>query len=131
MNRKQQVLTEHVGFRVSRDALEQIQRRAEGEGTIVSDWCRDRAIQAAKQNAFTSSEYALMAEISATEAILIDLLCAIGRDGKITQQKAQALVDAAHSAKYKEAAELLKYAYTQFQSGRLEAASDQGTADKR
>ena len=52
-----------------------------------------------------------MAEITATRAILIDLLCTLGREGKITTQKAQE-VDRAHNAKFKEAAQLLRFAYS-------------------
>ncbi len=53
-----------------------------------------------------------MAELTATQAILIDLLCILDRDGRFTTQKAQEIVDAAHDSKYEEAAELLKYAYS-------------------
>ncbi len=131
MTQKIQILTEHIGFRVSHAILERIRQRAEADGKIVSDWCRERAIQAADQRTFSPSEYALVAEIAATQSILIDLLCSLGHDGKLSQQKAQAIVDAAHRTKYMEAAELLTYTYEQFHSGAIEVASGTGTGRKR
>lgn len=123
--------TRHVAFRVSPQDYQALMGVAERDRKPLREWCRDKILEAARPENPSPFYYAMMAEISATEAILIDLLCAIGRDGKISQQNAQALVDAAHNAKYKEAAELLKYAYDRFQSGRLEAASDQGSGNTR
>ncbi|HEX5483339.1 MAG TPA: hypothetical protein VFZ08_12010 [Terriglobia bacterium] len=126
-----QRLTKSVTSKFRESDFQELRELAARELKRPAEWCRDKVLKALKPQSPRPSDYALMAEISATEAIVIDLLCAIGRDGKISQQKAQELVDAAHNAKYKEAAELLKYAYDRFQSGRLEAASDQGTASKR
>lgn len=122
--------TRHVAFRVSPQDYQALTGVAERARKPLREWCRDKILEAARPENPSPFYYAMMAEISATEAIVIDLLCAIGRDGKISQQKAQAIVDAAHSAKFKEAAQLLKYAYTQFQSGPLETASDQGSGNK-
>lgn len=123
--------TRHVAFRVSPQDYQILAGAAERDRKPLREWCRDKILEVLRPKNPSPFYYALMAEISATEAILIDLLCAIGRDGKISQEKAQALVDAAHSAKYKEATELLKYAYTQFQNGRLETASGQSAGTKR
>ncbi|HEV2500723.1 MAG TPA: hypothetical protein VGY31_14190 [Terriglobia bacterium] len=126
-----QRLTKSVTSKFTESDFQELRELAARELKRPAEWCRGKVLKALKPQSPRPSDYALMAEISATEAILIDLLCAIGRDGKLSQQKAQALVDAAHSAKYKEAAELLKYAYAQFQSGHLETSSDQATGSKR
>src|SRR5579863_5959547 len=107
--------TKPIGLKFMDADFKIIQSRAQQDGKRLGEWCRDRLLEQIRRGSPSPSELALMAEVCATETILIDLLCAIGRDGKISQQKAQSLVDTAHSAKYKEAAELLKYAYTQFQ----------------
>ena len=41
--------------------------------------------------------------LAATQAIVIDLLCTVGKEGKLTTQKAQQIVEAAHDNKYREA----------------------------
>jgi ribosomal protein L22 len=71
-----------------------------------------------------------MAEITATQAILIDLVCTLGRDGKISTQKAQEVVDAAHNAKYKEAVELLRFAYSKAAKFHLETPASGERARK-
>lgn len=131
MNEKPSNRTRHVAFRVSPHDYQTLAGAAERDRKPVREWCRDKIVEALRPKDPSPFYYALMAEISATETILIDLLCALGRDGKISQQKAQTIVDAAHNTKYKEAAELLKYAYTQSQNGRVETASEQSTGTKR
>ncbi|HEV2418048.1 MAG TPA: hypothetical protein VGX94_09595 [Terriglobia bacterium] len=123
--------TKPIGLKFADADFRTIQARAFQDGKRLGEWCRDKILEAIQPRGARPGEYAIMAEITATQSIVIDLLCALGRDGKLTQQKAQAVVDAAHSTKYKEAAELLKYAYTQFQSGHLETGSDQATGSKR
>jgi hypothetical protein len=54
----------------------------------------------------------MVAEITATQAILIDLFCVLGRDGRIATAKAQEIVDRAHNSKFQEALELLRLAYS-------------------
>lgn len=131
MTEKPSNRTRHVAFRISPQDYLTMAGAAERDRKPPREWCRDKILEAIRSRATHPGEYAIMAELTATQAILIDLLCALGHDGKLSQQKAQGIVDAAHSAKYKEAAELLKYAYTQFQSGRLETASGQSAGTKR
>jgi hypothetical protein len=131
MSRNTHQRLKSIGLKVSEEAFERLRALAERSRKPLAEWCRDKVLEAIRPQGPSPSDIALMAEINATEAILIDLLCTIGRDGKISQQKAQALVDAAHSAKYKEAVELLKYAYAQFKSGRLEAATGPSAGSKR
>lgn len=131
MSRNRHQRLKSIGLKVSQEAFERLRALAELSRKPVAEWCRDKILEAIQSRATHPGEYAIMAELTATQSILIDLLCALGHDGKLGQQKAQAVVDAAHSAKYKEAAELLKYAYAQFPSGRLDAAHGQSIGTKR
>lgn len=126
-----QKLTKSVTSKFTEADFQKLRLLASRDSKCPAEWCRDKILEAMQPRGAHPGEYAIMAELTATQSILIDLLCALGHDGKLSQQKAQAVVDAAHNAKYKETAELLKYAYTQFQSGRLDAASGQSTRSKR
>lgn len=131
MSRNRHQRLKSIGLKVSQEAFERLRALAERSRKPIAEWCRDEILEAIQLRATQPGEYAIMAELTATQSILIDLLCALGHDGKLSQQKAQAVVDAAHNEKYKEAAELLRYAYTQFPSGRLDATSGQSTGSKR
>ncbi|MGH9398712.1 MAG: hypothetical protein ACRD18_17920 [Terriglobia bacterium] len=119
MIRKSAVLTKHIGFRVRESVFREIDCQAESDGKSPNDWCRDRILLAMKPSLPTPSHHALLAEIAATQDIAIGLLCALGRDGNLTTQKAQEIVDAAHKRKYRDVAALLKYAYSRIQNGRI------------
>ena len=84
-----------IGLKVSEEAFHRLRSLADQSGKPLAEWCRDKVLEAVKPKGPSASEHALMAEISATQAILIDLVCALGSDGKLSQQKAQAVVDAA------------------------------------
>lgn len=126
-----QKLTKSVTSKFTDADFQKLRLLATHDRKCPAEWCRDKILEAIQPRGAQPAEYAIMAELTATQSILIDLLCALGHDGKLSQQKAQAVVDAAHGAKYKEAAELLKYAYAQFQSGRTDAALGQSTGSKR
>jgi len=95
MKDKGEFLSQHIGFRVRQAAFDQIQHLADKAGRNVNDWCREIVLRTADGTVASPATYAVLAEITATQAILIDLLCAVGRDGRITTQKAQQIVDAA------------------------------------
>lgn len=103
--------TRRIGVRAQETVFEQIRDSALSQGKTVSEWCSDRLAEIIR--GFPSvSEQAVLAEMCAIEAILIDMLCALGRDGKITTQKAQEIVDRAHNEKYKDARRLLSAAHS-------------------
>ena len=52
-----------------------------------------------------------MAEVTATQAILIDMLSLIGWDARLSSQKAQEIADKAHKEKQKEALNILAVAH--------------------
>ncbi len=120
MPHQQPRFTESIGLKVTVDQYQTLSQLAENDSKPIGEWCRDTLAAIVRRGQPSSFEFALMAEITATQAILIDMLCAVGRDGKITTQKAQQIVDAAHNNKYKEALELLRFAYSKAAKFRLD-----------
>ena len=114
------ILTKHVGFRLRPSAFEQIQLLADKAGKQVNDWCRDAALQCAQGAAASCAEFAVIAELAATQTIVIEILCTVGREGKLTTQKAQEIVDKADSNKYRDAMEVLRHAQAKAAKFRLE-----------
>jgi hypothetical protein len=105
-------LTKGITPKFTETDYERIRALAERDGKPLAAWCRDVLLRVATGSQPTPFQFGIMAEITATQAILIDLLCLLGRDGTITTQKAQEIVDRAQNAKYQEAIELLRYAYS-------------------
>lgn len=77
----------------------------------MSEWCRERILETAKPPVPSVSDFALMAEVTATQAILIDMLSLIGWDARLSSQKAQEIADKAHKEKQKEALNILAVAH--------------------
>jgi hypothetical protein len=92
--------TRTIGVKVSENCFAELRAVAEAQGKPLCEWCRDKIMEAAQPLRPAPSDYALMAELTATQAILIDLLCVLGRDSRISTEKAQEIVDAAHNSKY-------------------------------
>ncbi len=104
--------TKTIGIKVSESSFETLRRVAESQGKPLGEWCRDTLMKAALPPPPSPSELAMVAEITATQAVLIDMLCLIGRDGRLATPKAQEIVDRAQNEKYREAIQLLRFAYS-------------------
>jgi hypothetical protein len=122
--------TESIGLKVTTEQYETLHRFAESNSKPIAEWCRDTLIATVDPCRPSPVEVGLLAEVTATQAILIDLLCAFGKDGKVTTQKAQEIVDAAHEHKYAEAVELLRLAHSQASKLRLGAAAHSERREK-
>jgi len=105
-------LTRAATSKFTEEDFERLQSRAHRDGKCLGEWCRDRLLEVIGDEPPTTSEQALLAEIVAVEDILVDLLCALGHEGKLTSQKAQEIVDAAHERKYRDVPALFKYAHS-------------------
>ncbi len=123
MPNRDQAFTDPIGLKVTKEQFQALKELAARESKPLAAWCRDTLLALATGRGPSPFQLAAMAEITATQAILIDMLCALGRDGKITTQKAQEIVDRAHNAKFKEAAQLLQFAYSRAAKVRLDAAA--------
>jgi hypothetical protein len=119
LRRQSPRFTEPIGLKVTAEQYQTLKQLAERASKSLAEWCRDALLGVTTSPRPSPSDYGLMAELTATQAILIDLLCILGRDGRFTTQKAQEIVDTAHHSKYEEAAELLKYAYSKSSTFRL------------
>ena len=89
--------TRHFAVRVNESAFERLQAIADAEQKPLGEWCRDTLIAVASRRQPSPVEFGLLAEMTATQAIVTHLLCTAGRDGKVSTQKAQEIVDAAHA----------------------------------
>jgi hypothetical protein len=108
MTKKTASLVSHVGFRVRESIFRDIQSRADAEGMSPNDWCRSRVVETIHAISPTPAQRAILAEVLATQDTLVGLLCAMGRDGRLTPQRAKEIVDAAHERKYRDVAALFK-----------------------
>jgi hypothetical protein len=100
--------TEHIAIRVSEQDYHRLVALAKRDSKPLREWCRDKVLEAAKSPTPAPAEYAILAEILAMQDTMAGLLCAIGRDGRLTPQKAKEIVDAAHERKYRDVAALFK-----------------------
>ena len=103
--------TRHIAVRVNESAFERLQAVADAEQKPLGEWCRDALIAVASRRQPSPVEFGLLAEMTATQAIVTHLLCILGRDGKLSTQKAQEIVDKAHDEKCQEALDLLTIAH--------------------
>ena len=120
--------TRHIAVRVNESAFERLQAVADAEQKPLGEWCRDALLAVASRRLPSPFEFGLLAEMTATQAIVIHLLCTVGKDGRISTQKAQEIVDAAHDNKYSEAIELFRLA--QSKSAKLRSETN-GSGERR
>ncbi len=126
MPNRDQAFTDAIGLKVTKKQFETLKELAARDSKPLAVWCRDMLLAFATGRQPSAFQVGNMAELTATQAILIDLLCILGRDGRITTQKAQEIVDRAQNAKYKEALELLRFAYFKERKLRLEVPPSTG-----
>lgn len=103
-----------------------MRRLASREGKSPSEWASDRISDIA--NGFPSPfQRAILAEICATQDILVNLLYALRSGEKLTRERVQQITGAAHATKYKEADELLKNALSLSREFAHLTSNDEGT----
>ncbi len=112
--------TESIGLKVTAEQYQALSHLAGLNSKPIAEWCRDTLVAVAGCGRPSPVEFGLLAEITATQAMLIDLLCTVGKEGKLTTQKAQQIVEAAHENKYTEALEILRAAHAKASKIRLE-----------
>lgn len=101
--------THQIGIRVRETVFERVQRLAACEGKSPSEWASGRISDIA-HGVPSPSHRAILAEICATQDILVNLLYALRFGEKLTKERVQQITSAAHASKYREADELLKNA---------------------
>lgn len=100
--------TEHIAIRVTEHDYERLVAISKRDSKPLREWCREKVLEGAKPPSPTPAQYAILAEILALEDTIVGLLSAMGRDGRLTPQKAKEIVDAAHERKYRDVAALFR-----------------------
>lgn len=100
--------TEPIGLKVTQEQLGSLKKLADQNDQPLAEWCRERVLESLRGLPPTPAQHAILAEILALQDTVVGLLSAIGRDGRLSPQKAKEIVDAAHERKYRDVAALFR-----------------------
>ncbi len=118
--------THQIGIRVRETVFDRVQRLAAREGKAPSEWASGRISDIA-HGVPSPFQRAILAEICATQDILVNLLYALRSGEKLTKERVQQITSAAHASKYREADELLKNALSMSRGTSQTITSDAAT----
>jgi hypothetical protein len=104
-----------LGTKVSEEEFAQLEVAASERGLTLSEWCRETLLasvngQEEKSADSGRADQALMAELVALRAILLNVLFKLANGEKPTAEEMQRLIDRADSDKLKKARERLAQA---------------------
>jgi len=104
--------TKTLGTKVSEEEFAQLEAAASERGLTLSEWCREMLLasvngQGEKSADSGRADQALMAELVALRAILLNVLFKLANGEKPTAEEMQRLIDRADSDKLKKARERL------------------------
>ena len=107
--------TKTLGTKVSEEEFAQLEAAASERGLTLSEWCREMLLasvngQEEKSADSGRADQALMAELVALRAILLNVLFKLANGEKPTAEEMQRLIDRADSDKLKKARERLAQA---------------------
>ena len=108
--------TKSIGFKVSEEEYAQLETAALGSGQTLGEWCREAAVlasanaQPSKASGTGTEVRALMAELVALRAILLNVLFKLANGEKPTAEEMQRLIDRADADKLRKARERLAQA---------------------
>lgn len=101
--------TKSIGFKVSEEEYAQLERAAQESGQTLGEWCREAAVLASANGepqaatgpggAHAIFASAVMAEVVALRAILLNMLFKIANGQTLTAEEMQRLIDRADSDK--------------------------------
>ncbi|HWO38697.1 MAG TPA: hypothetical protein VNO32_58735 [Candidatus Acidoferrum sp.] len=102
-----------IGTKVSEDEYAQLERAAQKSAKTLGEWCREVMLasangQPAKLNGKGGEAYAVMAEVVALRAILLNVLFKQANGERLTPEEMQRLIDRADSDKLRKARERLE-----------------------
>lgn len=101
-------LAKAVTAKFAESDFQRLRVAAERAGKRPAEWCRERVLESLNGASASAADSAVLAEILALQDTVVGLLCTMGRDGRLTPQKAKEIVDAAHERKYRDVAALFK-----------------------
>jgi hypothetical protein len=103
--------TKSIGFKVSEEEYAQLETAAQATGRTLGEWCREVVLASGQETKPTglggTEAQALMAELVALRAILLNVLFKLANGEKPTAEEMQRLIDRADSDKLKKARERL------------------------
>lgn len=107
--------TKTLGTKVSEEEYAQLEAAASERGLTLSEWCREMLLasvngQEAKSADSSRGDQALMGELVALRAILLNVLFKLANGEKPTAEEMQRLIDRADADKLKKARERLAQA---------------------
>ncbi len=107
--------TKSIGFKVSEEEYSQLETSAQMSGRTLGEWCREAVLASAngqptKAGPSAAEAQALMAELVALRAILLNVLFKLANGEKPTAEEMQRLIDRADSDKLRKARERLSRA---------------------
>jgi hypothetical protein len=110
--------TKTLGTKVSEEEFAQLEAAASERALTLSEWCRETLLasvngQGEKSADAGRADQALMAELVALRAILLNVLFKLANGEKPTAEEMQRLIDRADSDKLKKARERLAQAVTE------------------
>ena len=106
--------TKSIGFKVSEEEYAKLETAAQAGGCTLGEWCREVVLARGQETKPTgpggAEAQALMAELMALRAILLNVLFKLANGEKPTAEDMQRLIDRADSDKLKKARERLAQA---------------------
>ena len=105
--------TKSIGFKVSEEEYAQLEAAAQVGGRTLGEWCREMVLTSSQEIKPTgpgTEAQALMAELVALRAILLNVLFKLANGEKPTAEEMQRLIDRADSDKLRKARERLAQA---------------------
>ncbi len=107
--------TKTLGTKVSEEEFAQLEAAASERGLTLSEWCRETLLASVNGQEEKSADpgradQALMAELVALRAILLNVLFKLANGEKPTAEEMQRLIDRADADKLKKARERLAQA---------------------
>ena len=99
--------TKSIGFKVSEEEYAQLETAAQAGGCTLGEWCREVVLGSGRETKPTESSgaeaQALMAELVALRAILLNVLFKLANGERPTAEEMQRLIDRADSDKLSKA----------------------------
>jgi hypothetical protein len=117
---KRALRTKSVGTKVSEAELRVLESRADAAGLTLSEWVRDVLLASSVDTGTLAAERAILAEMLAMRAILLNFLLKLSMRQPITEQVSRELIAWADENKMKRAMEIL--AKSSAREARMQAA---------
>jgi hypothetical protein len=112
---KPNLRTKSIGTKVSEEEFARLEQAAQRASKTLGEWCREVMLastngQPEKLNGIGGEAHAVMAEVVALRAILLNVLFKQAKGEPLTAEEMQRLIDRADSDKLKKARERLDQA---------------------